>query len=508
MSTLLRRPEGLAGHVLTPDGAAAQGAKVVWIVATPRVHGRGCYDPVQIASTTSEADGRFSLPLSDELVSEHWERPWYARPHLLAEAPGWGLTFASVQRPRDDIEILLRPAADLEISFVDLDGNPLAGVRATVHHIHLHRPLGSIRLPPEHADGLALTTDGSGGLSFRGLPQGAEVYLSVEDERFADQTLQQQVEFEHAPVTRADPITLLPGATISGRVVYGESGEPAAGIVVSATARALGVTDTDGRYTIKRLAPGRHTVHPELSQEMAKSRTARAHETLRLAMGERKEGVDFTLIRGGVIAGRVLGKDTGDPIVGTTLRVSGPPSRPVEVESDGSYFLRVPEGEHELSVSPPAGFVRPADRYREVQVRSGDRVTLDFELPGALMEPVYGRVLGPDGQPAAAAEALLGHGPLSMQAVGADGAFYFEPRAGLLWARMGMMGTEERIPVGRGGEFTLRLKARRLGAVSGAVVDREGSPIAGARVQIPSHSDLPARCSPIVTPPMPRAVSA
>jgi len=113
-----------------------------------------------------------------------------------------------------------------------------------------------------------------------------------------------------------------PAGSISGRVTFG--GKPAPGVKVIAVKRerrsqdeavASAKTDQDGRfqlnklpsdyYNIVSLAPGYIA-----SEQMEPERPGKA---VPLAEGETIEGVDFALIRGGVITGRITDPD-GQPI--------------------------------------------------------------------------------------------------------------------------------------------------------------------------------------------------
>ena len=67
------------------------------------------------------------------------------------------------------------------------------------------------------------------------VPQGATLQLAIlDDERFAQLNHLNAVPLGKEAVTLADPIRLKAGASVSGRIVYGDTGKPVAGAVLMA----------------------------------------------------------------------------------------------------------------------------------------------------------------------------------------------------------------------------------------------------------------------------------
>jgi Carboxypeptidase regulatory-like domain len=127
------------------------------------------------------------------------------------------------------------------------------------------------------------------------------------------------------------PLTLFaqpPKATgsVAGRITDGE--KPIPGITVTARdstvnssgqsdLRGRAVTDSDGRYRIEALPAGRYGIMPQhalyVVNQTAASRQAPG-AGVNLAAGESVENTDFTLTKGGVIAGRITDYD-GKPAI-------------------------------------------------------------------------------------------------------------------------------------------------------------------------------------------------
>jgi hypothetical protein len=126
--------------------------------------------------------------------------------------------------------------------------------------------------------------------------------------------------------------------SITGRIVVG--GNPAPGIAVmllgldSNSSRRTPVantkTDEDGYYQFKGVAPGSYDIFPSAPELVLpkQGRLGQPGKTVIVKDGEAVEGVDFIIVQGGVMTGRVTHAD-GRPIVGeaVTLNKSGPAAK-------------------------------------------------------------------------------------------------------------------------------------------------------------------------------------
>lgn len=109
-------------------------------------------------------------------------------------------------------------------------------------------------------------------------------------------------------------------ATVSGKVTI--KGKPAAGVAVGlrrmesnsimeVSARA--VTDQDGTYRLTNVAEGSYDVNVTAPAYVAADQ-ADSRKMILVTEGENVEGIDFALIRGGVITGKVTDAD-GRPVI-------------------------------------------------------------------------------------------------------------------------------------------------------------------------------------------------
>ncbi len=120
-----------------------------------------------------------------------------------------------------------------------------------------------------------------------------------------------------------------PSASISGRVTI--DGKGVAGITVAATTSgspldnrtvAKATTDDDGSYQLTGLAAGQFTILPLAKALVTGSSGAskQAGQSITVAEGETITKIDFALIRGGVITGRITDGD-GRPVIGERVNV-------------------------------------------------------------------------------------------------------------------------------------------------------------------------------------------
>lgn len=118
-------------------------------------------------------------------------------------------------------------------------------------------------------------------------------------------------------------------ASVSGRVTIG--GKPAAGIIVAASTStsfldtktvARSTTDEEGNYRLTGLASGTFRIVP-VAKSLAvgpDDKTRQLGQSVNVAEGEAITKVDFTLVRGGVITGRITDAE-GNPVIGERVSI-------------------------------------------------------------------------------------------------------------------------------------------------------------------------------------------
>ena len=488
-----------SGLVLRPDGAPVAHAEV-WLVV-PEDSGMRRR---RLATTTTNDGGFYELRA--ELPRPDAE----SRLQVIILPPDFGATAAWV--PYGGFaETRVMPAATVKITVLDPDGRPAPDVR--LRPARLSAPDGAVLFPDmiDDDDPLWHTTDDKGQLTIQGLPEMSVFTLAVGDPRYAARLgfgldpggpdgsifIRPGAERQTAP-----PLRLRPAGSISGRVVYSEAGEPAAGIPVEirragwAVPLAVVLSGHDGTYRVGQLAADRYNILVRASDEFLRSWTYEELDNVTLMPGQDLAGQDLKLVRGAAIAGKVLTADTREPVAGVSVLVQGSPygRRPdrrwdLATGEDGGYLLRVPPGEYVVSLRPfaPSQWVNPKTLV-VVTAEDGATAAADFELPRNTAPFVRGVVVGPDGQPARQARVSISS-RVGISSGQTDGEGRFAVRlpvaeGGTLTASLEGAWPSVGVPV-RGGE-DLRVELRPAPAVAylvGMVNDEQGLPIAGAFVE-------------------------
>lgn len=406
----------VSGRVLGPDGQPVPECPVL---ASYRDQDR---QPTTVSATCDDA-GAFSFSLDNVGV--------YVHPIVVAIEPGLELSWAVAHEGQEVVLRLDDAPATCAGLVTDPDATPIPGAKISVCAIsrqyenHWSQSKLGLRLGEDSV--LRAIADEQGRFAITGLPRGATIAL------LASAPGAEQVTYAQVPADSSDMhLYLRPEAIISGRVT--REGRPAAGVtarVVAGFSRPRTVSAQDGSFTLRGLSPDVYTIGLEDAPD---DLTAAAVTNIRVSPGEHYNGVELRLIRGGVITGTFTDADTGDPLQGVEIyaRTPGYPtghtySNTVCTDQDGVYTLHVPPGEigmHPRGRSDPPlwGLSSPSSRF--VQVREGDVVT-DIDFTVELRPTVKGRVLRPDGQPAAGVEVgaitRIGYGGIPPRR-------FFEPR--------------------------------------------------------------------------------
>jgi hypothetical protein len=254
-------------------------------------------------------------------------------------------------------------------------------------------------------------------------------------------------------------------ASIRGRVLS-DTGTPVRRAMVRANVSGMPggrvvSTDYDGRFELRDLPAGQYMLTASKSgfvtQRLGQRRPFESVSPVQLANGQRYEGANFALMRGGVINGRVQ-DDLGDAVANVRVRIQRSQMLEgerrlvnvgVEDETDdtgafrlyglapGDYYVSAtlrtnamePSGEvagYAATFYPGTG--NPAEAQR-VTVGAGEEVTIGFSLLPVRLVRVSGTVVGASGDIAGnvVLTSAAGMGPGVMNATGGgiqpDGSF-------------------------------------------------------------------------------------
>jgi protocatechuate 3,4-dioxygenase beta subunit len=276
-------------------------------------------------------------------------------------------------------------------------------------------------------------TDASGAYSLRGLAPGRyRVWVGATDRGYVEEFYSERSRWENADlvviggredVTGID-FGLALGAIISGRVTDADTGLPISGADVQKDADEGGFhsstrTDTDGRYALPGVAPGRYRVWVDARNEgyaqqyYSQGPSWDDADPVTIRGQEEVTGVDFTLGRGATISGRVLDSETGLPIADVNVSADldeGGAYNDLRTDAEGRYAFRgLAPGRYRIWANAGGrGYVEEfyndelsSDNADLVTVREREEITgIDFGLaPGG---NITGRVVdGATGLPIA-----------------------------------------------------------------------------------------------------------
>jgi RNA polymerase sigma factor (sigma-70 family) len=446
----------VAGRVLGADGKPVSGAPVL-VLGASNAPLRAVNRDKVLAEGKTDTDGRFRLPAPRTSSAQY--RDVYVVATAEKHAPAWHRFNPDADRP--EAVLTLPPEQVIRGSFVDLQGLPAAGVKVSVSFVGrqvngqpevVHLAALPHKAPwPEPA-----TTDDKGAFVIRGCNRDQGLTLVVNDDRFATQSFEIDTPGKPRPGSRVlgldaggfiheqvsgpnekgQPevlkLSLAPGRLVEGRVIYADTGKPAAGAWLSNGTQA----DVDGRFRLR--FAGRGGVTLVVSATEGEPYFSVWHR-VDWPPGSVKQEVTIPLPRGVLVRGKVTEAGSGKPVAGAAVqfwpRDGGDPNRPKNVitgwqhpavtKEDGTFRMAVLPGEGHLLIQGPTPDYIHEEIGSEV-IRTGRPgggrvypdaiVKLDLPAKGEPKEvavtlrrgvTVRGRLLGPDGKPVA--KALMAH---------------------------------------------------------------------------------------------------
>jgi RNA polymerase sigma factor (sigma-70 family) len=422
-ATAEKNESTVAGRVVDADGKPVSGA-VVTLVGMPKSRNTvasGWLEHKALARGTAGADGRFRLTLADET------RAKYQGVYAVAGKEGHGMTWEQVPVTVEGAETVLRlpPEKVLRGRVLDLQGVPIAGADVSVEWvgtIAAKQPggvgLGKLAAGDFPAWPEPKTTDKDGKFVLRGLNPDFGGYLRVEGADFAPQS----VEIKVGDKAQELSLSLTPAQVLAGVVTAEDTGKPVAGARVDPWSGGSALTDEKGRYRIKlpraSSPSGRsHSVSvtaPDdqpyllLETEIAWPKGAIRHEQ------------NLALKRGVLVRGKVTEVGSGRPVAGALVFDAAHLwMRNVKSGADGTFRIAVAPGRSNLLVKgPDNNYVATQVTHDELSggKPAGHRLYPDAVIPLDLKAEqreadvtaklrrgvtVRGRLLGPDGRPAA-----------------------------------------------------------------------------------------------------------
>ncbi|HET6880214.1 MAG TPA: carboxypeptidase-like regulatory domain-containing protein [Pirellulales bacterium] len=381
----------IAGTCVAQDGKRVSGAnvKLFWL-----------YMPTDSTDTTklraeikTTDNGEFRFPQLPPLVIGR-EGDW-SEYFLIVTHPSFASalircgTYLLIREDREQLNVVLEPAASLSGVVTDTAGKPIVGATVYRRMVGGQTPLGI----------WSDVTDDQGRYCISDLALWA-----------GDETLRVKYVFWvlhpnygrkmglYSQVPAKVDFQLGRAGIIEGTVVDLVTGQPAAGVRV----KAGGIenhgfsdakTDAEGRYQLRSLVADRYHVWAKTPE-----RTVVAIRALAVSEGQTIEAPDLNLISGGLIAGRVLHFESKEPVARSaegwrlTVALEGP-SRPrpgsvesVSVADDGTFRIRAAPGENTAYLQCP-WMVKGQSRKMPVVVEEGKTIEIEFYIDPQAQSP-------------------------------------------------------------------------------------------------------------------------
>ena len=308
-----------------------------------------------------------------------------------------------------------------------------------------------------------------------------------------------------------------PRGSISGRVIYADSGKPAANVPILAIALqssieklTVGHTREDGAYTLKGVRPGLYTIMigDTVRWHATFDWRAPAHEGINVKPTETYNEVNFHLTPGAFIEGGVTDGDTGQPLEGIPIRVydaTHPPrmgiGHALTTDKDGQYRMRVAAGPVSIIImTTDTGYYiehaespyKYSEEIKENETRSG------FDFICHLGNDIHGIVQTEDFEPVVGAT-VKPHNDAGFHARTAtdkDGRFTLKgvPRhieSAVITAKYNdyeLYGQGEWISK-QAEPLVIKIGRQISATIGGRVLDSTGKPVAGARIGLDRETD-------------------
>ena len=461
----------IAGRVVTAEGVPVEGATVGLVGVA--VNGGLVDEPRSMTGATGEFD--FG-PQPATMYTVHASAPARTGASLAVD-----LGDPTARPPPDRLELKLAACDRAMVGTIrDASGGPIAGARVT--WMRANRPTGEAIL----LAGVEVESDANGSYELCVDGGRTRVTAAVSADGYGAIEIAAMVWGRD----RFD-FSLVPEATVVGRVIREDDGQPVAQAYVTLspdqrgaerTGRRAAFSDAEGGFRITGVAPGRHVVGA-IGDHLATARET----PIVVEAGQTTDDMELVVETRSMVTGVVT--DGGKPVAGALVWAkTNDPGRTSDTavsQADGSFVLgRVPRGQVRF-VARPYEVVSP--RTFQVERARHDGVAIEVGALGT----ITGLVVRGD-RPVDGAQLEL-HGSNSNEVTpvrtGADGRF--EAR-GLRPGRWVVYGSSEQdgafgrapdVQLERGGKADIRIDLMYSAAISGMVVDQDGEPVPGVSVE-------------------------
>ena len=446
-----------------------------------------------VTCTATDGTFRFEMPRPDP-------RKLDGRFDILITHPDYASRWRKLPLENTtDIEIQLDAPGTISRRILTRSGNPIPNVEVRIQFLMDGNPMSPHRedysmlnifhhMPPAE-------TDERGEFVFRNLPQSSMTMLYIQAPGYA------KAERIGVPVgAKGLEIQLKHEGRIKGCLTYVDTGAPVTDATVTASAidmihghgRGDARADENGAFVVKNLPRGLYDLNLGVGPE---GWTAVPKGRILVVEGQTVSNVNLSLIRCGVITGRVTELDTGEPIANHNVLchdAAHPESlgkrHSAATDETGVYQIHAAPGQALVFARAPRNYEDIGEVSSSVDVVKGETVTVDFQFAKGIELVI--RTLTKAGKPVAGAwvteewTVAMPDGGKSNE----QGEYTLRGhQAGQLLllkaehVERQLHGTAE-VEVPPGKTVEIRMERYEQVEVSGRVVDRNGEPIPGVSI--------------------------
>ncbi len=373
-----RKPNSIAGHCLDENGNPLRDVEVILFrvnqadgaleqVAEKRTDGDGNYRFADVVDLKQVyPNGIPHLPLGENTF---WQLALRSPNHASLILPNATYTIA---RDGCYFEHKIPPAATLRGRITGPDGKPVLNALVVAAPYMPWQIWEGAKSARTNADGQYEIADAApfdvteykkrlaefeqrvraGKESYEPASFPVAPFLSIQHPDFATTI----TDYEHVPGTR--DVQLQPSAILTGRVVYGDSGQPAAGVAVhtmnmgSATYGFLQTqqTDSKGVYRFTNFPAGSYPIWAEADGWLNEGTNS-----VQVTAGNSVTVPDLVLTRGGIIRAKLIDSKTKQPLPLTGNEIAilrAIPDNPVGGRDFSQRLELQPDGTFEIHVLP------------------------------------------------------------------------------------------------------------------------------------------------------------
>ena len=380
-----------SGRVIDNNGVPVADAEVLYSV------GANSSEP----ATRTGVDGKFRFEFPRPELKK-WDRV-----SIVATHPDHAIGWQNLPpQNATDIEIQLATPGIISVKILNEAGEPIQNAEARIQYLFPSYPMSGeelrVGLGREIIPTPPAKTDVNGEFVLRGLPQNVKTNLEVQGPGYA-----QELHFTVPVGAEGLEFLLKPEGRIEGCLTYADTGAP----VKNASVALEGIdpttgggwvnVDANGNYLLTNLPAGMYNLN---LHEGPEGWTAVAKELIRVAEGQTVSNVDLTLVRGGVITGRVTDQNTNEPIADHHISFhdaarseSQAAVHGTETDKTGVYHFRAAPGRTLVYTSAPEGYQNIGQVKKYVDVVEAETVAVDFQFSRGV--ELMGRILTATGEP-------------------------------------------------------------------------------------------------------------